>query len=450
MKNDRNARREFIKNTVAGTAALSVGGVLSGFSPKSYRKIVGANEKFRVGVMGVNSRGLALATNFALQPNAEVAYISDVDSRAQARCIEAVGKIQGANPEGIPDFRNALEKKDFDIMVIATPDHWHAPAAIMASQAGKHVYLEKPASHNPQEGEWLVEVQKKYGNVVQMGNQRRSWPNVKEAIQSVHNGEIGKVYFAKGWYTNNRDSIGTGKQVAVPDWLNYELWQGPAPREAYRDNVVHYNWHWFWNWGTGEALNNGTHMVDLMRWGLQVDYPTLVNSVGGRYRYDDDWETPDTQVINYEFGNNSSMTWEGRSCNGKHVEGSSVGVIFYGEEGSIMIGGGNAYKVIDLNNKVVKDVKNEVEVDPRNKANPSQVLDGMHFQNFFDGIKSGASLNADILSGHISTLLCQLGNIAVRTKETLHTNPTNGHILKNKKAMKLWSREYEKGWKPTI
>src|SRR5690606_10439734 len=316
--------------------------------------------------------------------------------------------------------------------------------------AGKHVYLEKPASHNPQEGEWLVEVQKKYGNVVQMGNQRRSWPNVKEAIQSVHNGEIGKVYFAKGWYTNNRDSIGTGKQVAVPDWLNYELWQGPAPREAYRDNVVHYNWHWFWNWGTGEALNNGTHMVDLMRWGLQVDYPTLVNSVGGRYRYDDDWETPDTQVINYEFGNNSSMTWEGRSCNGKHVEGSSVGVIFYGEEGSIMIGGGNAYKVIDLNNKVVKDVKNEVEVDPRNKANPSQVLDGMHFQNFFDGIKSGASLNADILSGHISTLLCQLGNIAVRTKETLHTNPTNGHILKNKKAMKLWSREYEKGWKPTI
>ncbi len=450
MKNDRNARREFIKNTVAGTAALSVGGVLSGFSPKSYRKIVGANEKFRVGVMGVNSRGLALATNFALQPNAEVAYISDVDSRAQARCIEAVGKIQGSNPEGIPDFRNALEKKDFDIMVIATPDHWHAPAAIMASQAGKHVYLEKPASHNPQEGEWLVEVQKKYGNVVQMGNQRRSWPNVKEAIQSVHNGEIGKVYFAKGWYTNNRDSIGTGKQVAVPDWLNYELWQGPAPREAYRDNVVHYNWHWFWNWGTGEALNNGTHMVDLMRWGLQVDYPTLVNSVGGRYRYDDDWETPDTQVINYEFGNNSSMTWEGRSCNGKHVEGSSVGVIFYGEEGSIMIGGGNAYKVIDLNNKVVKDVKNEVEVDPRNKANPSQVLDGMHFQNFFDGIKSGASLNADILSGHISTLLCQLGNIAVRTKETLHTNPTNGHILKNKKAMKLWSREYEKGWKPTI
>lgn len=191
-------------------------------------------------------------------------------------------------------------------------------------------------------------------------------------------------------------------------------------------------------------------MVDLMRWGLQVDYPTLVNSIGGRYRYDDDWETPDTQVINYEFGDKCSMTWEGRSCNGRHVEGSSVGVVFYGEEGSIMIGGGNAYKVYDLKNNLIKDVKNEVEVDPRNLANPSQVLDGMHFQNFFEGIKSGAKLNSDIESGHISTLLCQLGNIAVRTQDTLHTDPTNGHIKKNKKAMKLWSRKYEKGWKPNV
>ncbi len=450
MNSNSKGRRQFIKNTVAGTAALSVGGVLSGFTPKSYRNIVGANEQFRVGVMGVNSRGLALAKNFALQHNAVVAYVSDVDSRAQEKCISAVTEIQKSKPEGIPDFRNALEKQDMDIMVIATPDHWHAPAAILASQAGKHVYLEKPASHNPQEGEWLVETQKKYGNVMQMGNQRRSWPNVQEAIKAVHDGEIGKVYFAKGWYSNNRASIGTGKQVAVPDWLDYELWQGPAPREPFRDNLIHYNWHWFWNWGTGEALNNGTHMVDLMRWGLQVDYPTLVNSIGGRYRYDDDWETPDTQVINYEFGDKCSMTWEGRSCNGRHVEGSSVGVVFYGEEGSIMIGGGNAYKVYDLKNNLIKDVKNEVEVDPRNLANPSQVLDGMHFQNFFEGIKSGAKLNSDIESGHISTLLCQLGNIAVRTQDTLHTDPTNGHIKKNKKAMKLWSRKYEKGWKPNV
>lgn len=450
MNKDKNTRRKFIKNTIAGTAAVSVGGVLSGFSPRSYRNILGANESFKVGVMGVNSRGLALAKNFALQPNATVAYISDVDSRAQEKCISEVSKIQDSKPEGIPDFRNALERKDLDAMVIATPDHWHAPAAIMASQAGKHVYLEKPASHNPQEGEWLVDAQKKYGNVIQMGNQRRSWPNVKEAIQAVHDGEIGNVYFAKGWYSNNRGPIGNGKKVPVPGWLNYDLWQGPAPREPYRDNIVHYNWHWFWNWGTGEALNNGTHMVDLMRWGLKVDYPTLVNSAGGRYRYDDDWETPDTQVINYEFGNQCSMTWTGRSCNGVDVQGSSVGVMFYGDKGAIFIPGSNAYKVYDLKNNVIKDVKNEVEIDPRNKANPSQVLDGMHFQNFFDAIKSGADLNADIKSGHISTLLCQLGNIAIRSGGNLHTDPSNGHIKNNKKAMKLWGREYEQGWKPTV
>lgn len=452
MENTGNSRsrRKFIKNTAAGTAALSLGGVLSGFSPKSYGNIIGANEKFRGGVMGVNARGLALAENFALQENCEVAYISDVDSRAQEKCMDRVAKIQGSKPTGIKDFRKALEQKDMDFLVIAAPDHWHAPAAILASQAGKHVYLEKPASHNPQEGEWLIATQKKYGNVMQMGNQRRSWPNVVEAIQKVHNGEIGKVYFAKGWYTNNRGPIGKGKRGPAPDWLDFDLWQGPAPREDFRDNIIHYNWHWFWNWGTGEALNNGTHMVDLMRWGLQEDYPTLVNSVGGRYRYDDDWETPDTQVINYEFGSRSSMTWIGRSCNGIFEEQGSVGVMFYGEEGAILIEGGNAYKVYDLQNKLVKEVKNDVKIDPRNKANPSQVLDAMHFQNFFDSIKSGSKLHSDIESGHISTLLCQLGNIAVRTKETLELDPKNGRITNSRKAMKLWGREYEKGWKPKV
>jgi len=450
MAGNKKSRRKFIKESMTGAAALSVGGVLSGFSPQSYKKIIGANERLRAGVMGVNARGNALATNFALQPNCEVVYISDVDRRAQEKCIEAVHKNQDYKPEGIPDFRNTLDKKDMDFLVIAAPDHWHAPAAIMAAQAGKHVYLEKPASHSPEEGEWLIEAQKKYGVVMQMGNQRRSWPNVMEAIQAVQDGVVGKVYFAEGWYAANRGPIGKGKEVPVPDWLDYELWQGPAPREKFRDNIIHYNWHWFWNWGTGEALNNGTHMVDLMRWGLQVDYPTLVNSVGGRYRYDDDWETPDTQVINFQFGDECSMTWTGRSCNGRQVNGNSVGVEFFGEEGSIVIGGGNAYKIYDLKNNVIKDVKNEVEIDPLNQANPSQVLDGMHFQNFFDGIKAGAKLNSDIESGHISTLLCQLGNISQRVGSSLETDPKNGRIKNNRKAMKFWGRDYAPGWKPKV
>ncbi len=444
------SRRNFIKKTLLGTATLTVGGVLPGFSAKSYANILGANEKVRLGMMGVNSRGYALATNFALQPNCEVVSVSDVDSRASEKCIKAVEKIQNSKPKDVPDFRKALEDKDVDALVIAAPDHWHAPAAILASKAGKHVYLEKPCSHNPHEGELLMAVAAKYKNVIQMGNQRRSWPNVKLALQDIHNGVIGRPYFAKGWYTNNRASIGVGKPAEVPSWLNYDLWQGPAPRRAYKDNILHYNWHWFWHWGTGEALNNGTHMLDLMRWGLQVEYPTKVSSSGGRYRYQDDWEAPDTQVINIEFGNDKFMTWEGRSCNSRHIEGSSVGVSFYGDKGTLEYGGGNAYKIFDLDNKLVKEVKNDLVIDPRNKMDPSQALDAFHFQNFVAAIKEGKPLASDIVGGHQSTLLCQLGNIALRSNSILEIDPSNGHILHNKAAKKLWKREYEKGWEPTL
>jgi predicted dehydrogenase len=283
-----------------------------------------------------------------------------------------------------------------------------------------------------------------------MGNQRRSWPNVAAAIGEVHAGVIGRPYFAKTWYTNNRPSIGKGKVVEVPSWLNYELWQGPAPRMPYKDNLIHYNWHWFWNWGTGESLNNGTHMVDLARWGLGVEYPVRVSSAGGRYRYQDDWQTPDTQVINLEFDNNSAITWEGRSCNGRSVEGSSVGVMFYGETGSLLIESGNSYKIYDLKNALVKEVKNNFTVDARNTSDPAQELDALHIQNFFDGIRKGTKVNSDILGGHQSTLLVQLGNIALRSGHTLHIDPRNGHILNDKEAMKYWSREYQPGWEPKV
>jgi predicted dehydrogenase len=445
----KKSRRAFLKNTVKGSAALMIGSMLPGMSAKSYASILGANDRIRVGMMGVNARGLALATNYARQPNCEVISVSDVDTRAAEKCIEKVKEIQQKAPVAIPDFRKALENKDLDALVIAAPDHWHAPAAILAAKAGKHVYLEKPCSHNPHEGELLIQVQKKYNKVIQMGNQRRSWPNVIAAIKEIHSGTIGRAYFAKGWYTNNRESIGTGKKTDVPSWLNYDLWQGPAPRRAFQDNLIHYNWHWFWNWGTGEACNNGTHMVDLMRWGLQVDYPTRVTSSGGRYRYKDDWETPDTQVITLEFANNTSMIWEGRSCNGQYVEGSSVGVIFYGENGSLVIDG-NAYTVYDLKSKVVKEVKNTKTIDARNVTNPAADLDALHLQNFFDGIKKGTALNSDILSGHQSTLLCQLGNISLLTGNALHIDPSNGHIKNDAAAMKLWKRDYQPGWEPKL
>lgn len=448
-RNDAS-RRDFLKNALTGTALVSFGGVLSGFSPKSYRNIIGANEKVRVGVMGVNSRGFALASNFASLSNCEVTTVCDVDSRAAAKCIDTVNSIQNSKPVNQPDFRKALEDKNMDALVIAAPDHWHAPAAILASKAGKHVYLEKPCSHNPHEGELLVAASQRYNNVIQLGTQRRSWPNVIQAIKEIKDGVIGRPYFAKGWYTNNRESIGTGKQVAIPSWLDYELWQGPAPRRDLKDNLIHYNWHWFWHWGTGEALNNGTHTLDLMRWGLGVEYPTRVTSCGGRYRYNDDWETPDTQIINLEFANNTAITWEGRSCNGRNVEGSSGGIVFYGDTGAVQIDGANAYKIYDLDNKLIKSVDNNFVVNPLDKMSPSQTLDVIHIQNFLDGITKGTVLNAGILGGHQSTLLCQLGNIALRCGGSLDINPSNGHIKHNKAASKLWKREYQKGWDPTI
>jgi predicted dehydrogenase len=445
-----DSRRDFIKKTIAASAAISLGGILPAFSAKSYGSILGANDRIKVGIMGVNARGLALARNFSQQKNCEVIYISDVDTRAMETCIGTVEKIQNKRPKAAPDFRKALEDKSLEAMVIATPDHWHAPAAILACKAGKHVYVEKPCSHNPNEGEMLVAASRKYKRQVQMGSQRRSWPNVITAIKEVQDGIIGRVYYGKGWYTNNRPSIGIGKKVEVPSWLNYDLWQGPAPREAYRDNILHYNWHWFWNWGTGESGNNGTHMVDLLRWGMGLEYPTSVSSSGGRYRYKDDWQTPDTQVVTWEFPDNKLIDWEGRSCNGRDIEGSSVGVAFYGEQGTVVIDGGNSYRVYDLKNKLLKDVKNDFSIDARNTVDPSRNLDALHIQNFFDGIRKGTPLNAEILKGYQSTLLSQLGNIAVRMGTTLKTDDTNGHILNNEEANRYWKREYQPGWEPKI
>jgi predicted dehydrogenase len=444
------SRRSFIQKTGAASAAIAFGGILPGFSASQYRNIIGSNEKITAAVMGVNSRGLSVGTNFASQKECELMYVCDVDNRAMDKCVNAVEKTQGKKPKAEGDFRKALEDKNLDLLIVTAPDHWHAPAALLAVSAGKHVYLEKPCSHNPNEGEMLVKAAAKHNKLLQMGNQRRSWPNVMAAIAELKAGVIGRPYYAKTWYTNNRESIGVGKATEVPTWLNYELWQGPAPRKAYKDNLIHYNWHWFWHWGTGEALNNGTHMVDLARWGLGVDYPSRVTSAGGRYRYQDDWETPDTQVIDLEFANNTLISWEGRSCNGKSAEGSSVGVIFYGETGSLLIESGNSYKIFDLKSKLVKEVKNDITANALDRTGPGMELDALHIRNFFDAIKRGGTLNSDILSGHQSTLLVQLGNIAQRTGRALKIDPSNGRILNDKEAMKLWSREYEKGWEPKI
>ena len=289
-------RRTFIRNSAAAGAGLA-------FAAKPFSILASGSpaKKITVAVMGLRSRGNAVANAFAAQKDCEVAMLCEVDDRYFEQTLKDLEGYQKRAPKKEKDIRKVLEDPAIDVVVIAAPDHWHAPAAIMACQAGKHVYLEKPCSHNPREGEILVEAARKYQRIIQMGNQRRTWSNVQAAIREVQSGAIGRVYYARGWYANTRGSIGFGKVAPVPAGLDFDLWQGPAPRRPYQDNIHPYEWHWFWHWGTGEALNNGVHFIDLMRWGLQVDYPTRVVSAGGGYHYPDHRQTPDTQMVNFDF-----------------------------------------------------------------------------------------------------------------------------------------------------
>ena len=435
-------RRNFIKNT-----ALLTGGVTILNFPVFGKKA--PSNKIVLGVMGLNSRGNYLASSFAKLPNVEVGYLCDVEDGALKKGMDAL-KNATRKPTVVKDIRKLVEMKDFDALVIAAPDHWHTPAAVMGASNGKHVYVEKPCGHNPREGEMIVEAYRKYGKHIQMGNQRRSFPSLITAVQKVREGVIGEPYMAKAWYTNNRASIGIGQVIPVPSTLDFELWQGPAPRQAYKDNLVPYNWHWFWNYGTGEACNNGTHEIDCCRWFLGVDYPTKVTSIGGRFAFKDDWQTPDTQIAGFEFGDKATITWEGRSCNNYPNEKSGRGFIIYGTNGTLVNLGGGDYKIFDAKNKLVTEVKSEVEADANNPVSASGNLEMYHFDNFIKTIRGEAKLNGPVDDASKSVLLCHLANIAQRTGETLHCDPSNGHILHNKEAMKLWGRTYEKGWEPKV
>lgn len=435
-------RRSFIRNTTVTSAGVTI------LNFPIFGKNAPSN-KVVMAVMGVNSRGAYHAKEFSKLPNVEVAYICDVEEKAIHNGFEA---LKGAprKPTLVKDIRELVAKKDFDALSIATPDHWHAPAALLGVSHGKHVYVEKPCGQNPHESELLIEAQHKYKKLIQVGSQRRSFPTLQEAAKQVHEGVIGNAYFAKAWYTNNRKSIGIGKKVPVPSTLDFNLWQGPAPRKDYQDNLIHYNWHWFWHWGTGEACNNGNHELDCCRWFLGVDYPTKVTSAGGRFAYQDDWQTPDTQVASFEFDGKKAISWESRSCNNFPVEGSGRGFIIYGEKGALVNTGGGEYKLFDEKNKLIKDVKTDIKADPGNPVSASGGADAYHFLNFVEGVRGNTQITAPIEEGHKSVLLCHLANIAQRTGAALHCDAANGHIKNNPQAMALWQREYEKGWEPKL
>ena len=391
------------------------------------------SRKLRVGVMGLK-RGMAHVRGFQAVPDVEIAYVCDVDQTRMAEGVNVANAGQSAKAKGATDFREILDDPSVDILSIAAPNFWHAPASILACQAGKHVYVEKPCSYDPQEAEWVVEAARKHDRKVQLGTQRRSYQSMIEGMAKLRDGLIGDVRFARTWYNNARGSIGKGKQTRPPAHIDYDLWQGPAPRRPYQDNLVHYNWHWVWHYGGGELINNGVHALDLARWGLGVDYPTKVTYLGGRYHFDDDQESPDTAVAQFDFGDKGA-TWDGSSCLRRKDENLAF-CSFYGDGGTMAFDF-SGYKVYDTEGTLVEE----------REGTPGDVP---HFQNHCDAIRDGVALNQDIEEGQKSTQWCHLGNIAYRTQSVLEVDPKTGHIRNNPRARRLWGRTYSKEWKPKV
>jgi predicted dehydrogenase len=436
-------RREFLDALAVGAA-----GVAMGTTAKSYSRIPGSNDRLNFGVIGLNGRGYAHLTSLKANKSAAcISHVCDVDSNILNKFAEATKREMGEAAASEKDFRRILDQKDVDAITIAAPDHWHTPMAIAGMQAGKHVYVEKPCSHNPAEGELLVRAQQKYGKVVQMGNQQRSSAYTIDVVQKIQEGLIGRAYYAKAWYSNTRKSIGTGKEVPVPSQLDWDLWQGPAPRAIYKDNIHPYNWHWFKIWGTGESLNNGTHEVDVCRWALGVDYPKRVTSSGGRYQFKDDWQFYDTLITSFEY-DDKLLSWEGKSCQGMRFYGRDRGSAIMGTTGTVLIDR-DGYEVYDLNGKKTNEYKVGSSTSSSDTIGRDSMTDA-HFANFIRAIQKGEKLNSPISVGNVSVTMLHLSNIAWTVNRELHVDTKDGRIQNDAEAMKMWGREYEKGWAPEV
>jgi len=421
--NKRVTRRTMLASAATATVGVAAD-VLPGVS----------SDRIRVAIMGLGGRGSALVQAF-LEAGADVVGLCDVDETAAGRAADALSKRNSKPPRVERDVRRLLDDASIDAVVIAAPNHWHAPATILAAAVGKHVYVEKPCSHTPEEGELAVAAARRHGVVVQHGTQRRSWPWIREAVKAVQDGAIGPVHVARSWYTNRRPSIGRGERIAPPPTLDWTLWQGPATERPFASNVVPYHWHWRWHWGNGELGNNGVHGIDVARWALGVTFPTRVVASGGRLFHDDDQETPDTMTVAYEFPGGKTITWEGQSCTPLGPQGSTFGVSFHGPDASVVIDN-DGWRMLDKKNQVIATHEG------------TKKDDASHVVDFLAAIREARRPNADIAEGHVSALLCHLGNIAHRTDCVLHTRAEDGHVIDADDAATFWTKEYRPGWRP--
>jgi len=442
-----NSRRDFIKKTAIGAVGVTIASTsVNAMSAKSYSKIIGANDRLHVALQGLGRRYSGYIPAIAdKKNNIELSYLCDVmKSQRDNAAIAVASKIKN-KPKLENDIRNILNDKKIDAIFMATPDHWHAPGACMAMQAGKHVYLEKPCSHNPREGELLVDYQKRYNKVVQMGNQQRSSLQSQEIIKEIHNGIIGDVYNAVAFYTSKRGRVPNQVSAPPPEGLDWDLFQGPSPRRAYTDNTWDYNWHWYgWDFGTAEMGNNATHELDIARWALDVTHPEHVEVKSGKFHFKDDgWEMYDTMEATFRFAGNRTIQWDGRSRNGYDKYGGGRGTIIYGSNGSVFIDRGG-YKLYDLKGELIKENMSD-GTEAGNALGGGGDLTTRHTINFFDAIRGKAELTSPIDQGATSQLLTHYANIASRIENSFEVDEVTGRIY-NREAMKLWSRTYEPGW----
>lgn len=393
------------------------------------------SERVRVAIIGVRGRGRALAGDLLQVPNAEIAALVDVDTRVIDRVVKMVVDKTGKAPATHQDLRRVLDDKNIDAVVVATPDHWHAPAAILAANAGKDVYVEKPCSHNLREGRLMVEAAARHQRIMQVGTQARSRTSTQKAIEFIHSGKIGKVRMAKAWNVQLRDNIGKRQDSTAPAEVNYDLWVGPAQALPYRENRFHYNWHWWWNFGTGDMGNDGVHQMDIARWALRVEAPITATGWAGKVFFDDDQQTPDSMNITFGYTGGEALIFEQRIWTPYGMQDQENGVAVYGSDGMVEIGrwGGRwGYRVFDIKGKLV--------------STEQAGGDESHVANFIDCVRTRKQPNAAIPIGHTSTLHAHLGNIVAKTGRNLKFDPQRETIASDAEASRLLRREYRPHW----